>query len=66
MFHFADPVRGDIQRPLAVVPRISVTLDNPVELARANIPFDRYLSVTVRSALMSRKPVVVSLSPPRD
>jgi LmbE family N-acetylglucosaminyl deacetylase len=64
VFHFADPVRGDIQRPLAVVPRISVTLDNPVELTRANFPFDRYLSVTLRSALMSRKPVVVSLSVP--
>jgi LmbE family N-acetylglucosaminyl deacetylase len=64
VFHFADPVRGDIQRPLAVVPRISVTLDNTAELARANVPFDRYLSVTLRSALMSRKPVVVSLSVP--
>jgi LmbE family N-acetylglucosaminyl deacetylase len=64
VFHFADPVRGDIQRPIAVAPAISVTLDNPVELARANLPFDRYLSVTVRSALMSRRPVVVSLSLP--
>ena len=50
VFHFADPVRGDIQRPLAVVPRISVTLDNPVELARANIPFDRYLATCEISA----------------
>jgi hypothetical protein len=64
VYHFADPVRGDIQRPLTVAPAVSVTLDNPVELARANVPFDRYLSVTVRSALMSAKPVVVSLSLP--
>ncbi|HLE56798.1 MAG TPA: PIG-L family deacetylase [Rhodothermia bacterium] len=64
VYHFADPVRGDIQRPLTVVPAVSVTLEHPVELARANVPFDRYLSVTVRSALMSRKSVVVSLSLP--
>jgi len=64
VFHFADPVRGDTQRPLAVVPPISVTLERPVELARASVPFDRYLSVTVRSALMSRKSVAISLSLP--
>lgn len=64
VYHFVDPVRGDIQRPIAVVPPISVTLERPVELARAGVIFDRYLSVAVRSALMSRKPVVVSLSLP--
>lgn len=64
VYHFADPVRGDVQRPIAVVPPISVTLERPIELARAGIPLDRYLSVTVRSALMSRKPVTVSLALP--
>jgi LmbE family N-acetylglucosaminyl deacetylase len=64
VYHFADPVRGDIQRPLAVAPPVSVTLDHQIELARANTPFDRHLSVTVRSALMATKPVVVSLSLP--
>ena len=64
VYHFADPVRGDVQRPLAVAPPISVTLDRSVELARAGVPLDRFFSVTIRSALMSRKPVTVSLSLP--
>jgi LmbE family N-acetylglucosaminyl deacetylase len=64
VYHFVDPVRGDVQRPIAVVPPISVTLERPIELARAGVPIDRYLSVTVRSALMSRKAVTVSLALP--
>jgi hypothetical protein len=32
--HFADPVRGDIQRPLAVAPAMSIALDHTIELAR--------------------------------
>jgi len=64
VFHFADPVRGDVQRPLAVAPAMSVTLENSVELARAGIPLDRFFSVTLRSALLAQKPVMVSLSLP--
>jgi LmbE family N-acetylglucosaminyl deacetylase len=64
VFHFADPVRGDVQRPLAVAPPMSITLDRSVELARAAIPFDRFFSVTLRSAMMSRMPVTVALSLP--
>lgn len=64
VYHFADPVRGDVQRPLVVAPALSVTLDRQVELARAGVPLDRFFAVTVRSALMSRKPVTVSLSLP--
>ncbi|MEP6904489.1 MAG: PIG-L family deacetylase [Gemmatimonadales bacterium] len=64
VFHFADPVRGDVQRPLAVAPAMSVTLDNSVELARAGIPLDRFLRVTLRSALLARKPVMISLTLP--
>ncbi|HYN83236.1 MAG TPA: PIG-L family deacetylase [Gemmatimonadaceae bacterium] len=64
VYHFVDLVQGDIQRPIAVVPPISITLEHPLELARAGIPFDRFLTVTVRSALTSRKSVVVSLSLP--
>jgi LmbE family N-acetylglucosaminyl deacetylase len=64
VYHFADPVRGDMQRPLAVAPAMSVTLENSAELARAGIALDRFFSVTLRSALMSQKPVTVSLSLP--
>ena len=61
VYRYADPVRGDVQRPVAVVPLLSVTLARPVELARANTPIDRYFNVTLRSASMKALPVKVSL-----
>lgn len=64
VYRYADPVRGDIQRPLAIVPALSVTLDGAVELARANTTLDRFFNVKLRSAVMSRKPVTVSLTLP--
>jgi LmbE family N-acetylglucosaminyl deacetylase len=64
VYHYADPVRGDIQRPMAVAPALSVTLDRAVELARANTPLDRFFNVKLRSAVMSKKPVTVSLNLP--
>jgi LmbE family N-acetylglucosaminyl deacetylase len=62
--HFADPVRGDIQRPLAVAPAMSVALDHTVELARAGVSIDRFFTVTLHSALPAKKPVTVALSLP--
>lgn len=64
VYHFADPVRGDIQRPVAVAPAMSVTFERSAELARAGVPIDRFFSVTLRSALMSRKPAMVLLTLP--
>ena len=64
VYHYADPVRGDIQRPLAVAPVLSVTLDRAVELARANTSVDRFFNVKVRSAAMSARPVTVTLGLP--
>lgn len=61
VFRLADAVRGDVQRPLSVAPAISVTLNSPVEIARANSALDRYFNVTLRSALMSAQFVKVSL-----
>jgi len=63
--HYADPVRGDVQRPLMVAPGISLTLDRTVEVARAGSPFDRFIGVTLRSALQDTTPVVVHLNLPR-
>lgn len=60
-----DPVRGDIQTPVAVVPPLSVALDHPVELARADAAFERFVNVTIRSASMQAQAVRVSLSLPR-
>ncbi len=64
VFRYVDLVRGDIQRPLAVTPALSVALDRSVELARANALVDRFFNVKLRSAMMSARPVRVSLSLP--
>jgi LmbE family N-acetylglucosaminyl deacetylase len=64
VFRFVDPVRGDVQRPVAVVPAISVALDNTIELSQANMPLDRFINVTIRSARMKAQPVKVSLTIP--
>lgn len=64
VYHYADPVRGDIQRPLAVAPALSVTLDRAVELARANTQIDRFFNVKLRSAVMSKRLVTVTLNLP--
>jgi LmbE family N-acetylglucosaminyl deacetylase len=61
VYHFADPVRGDVQRPVAVAPPLSVTFEHTVELARADAPFDRFFTVTLRSAIPARKSVTLSL-----
>lgn len=64
VYRFADPVRGEVQRPLATVPAVSITLDNATELVRANAGFQRFFNVTLRSAVMHAMPVSVSLSLP--
>jgi LmbE family N-acetylglucosaminyl deacetylase len=61
----ADAVVGEIRRPVAVVPEISVLLEREVEYARANEPLDRDMRVSVRSAATSPRDVSVSLRLPR-
>jgi LmbE family N-acetylglucosaminyl deacetylase len=65
VLRIANPARGEEQRPLAVVPAISVTLDRTVGYARANAPLDRELRVTLRSAHDSTRDVNVRLELPR-
>jgi LmbE family N-acetylglucosaminyl deacetylase len=60
----ADAVVGEIRRPLAVVPEISVLLEHEVEYARANEPLDREMRVSVRSAATSQRDVSISLRLP--
>ena len=64
VYHYADSAKGDIQIPLVVSPGISITLDNPTEIARANVPLDRLLRVTVRSALSDSADVTVAVATP--
>ena len=64
VFRYVDPIRGEVQRPLAVAPAISVTLENVSELARAKTHIDRFYNVTLRSALMKPAEVRVGLTLP--
>jgi LmbE family N-acetylglucosaminyl deacetylase len=61
----ANPARGEEERPLAVVPPISVTLDREVGYARASAPIDRELRVTLRSAYERARDVSVRLELPQ-
>ena len=64
VYRYVDAVKGEVQRPLAVAPAISVTLDNASELARAGKAFDRFYNVTLRSARMKAVAATVSLALP--
>jgi hypothetical protein len=65
VFRYADPARGEVRRPIATVPEISVLLQHDVEYARANAPFERTVMVTLHSSSPSPREVDVSLSVPR-
>jgi LmbE family N-acetylglucosaminyl deacetylase len=64
VYRYVDPVKGEVQRPLAAAPAVSITLDNTSELARAGKDFDRFYNVTLRSARTKAAPVTVSLALP--
>jgi LmbE family N-acetylglucosaminyl deacetylase len=61
---FADPVRGEVRRPLEVAPALSVTLERTVEYAPANTDLRRPLRVLLRSASPDTVVVQVSLGLP--
>jgi LmbE family N-acetylglucosaminyl deacetylase len=65
VYRYADPVRGEIQHPLAVVPAIAVTLESAHEYAKAGTPIDRVLRAELRSgrALEQRVRLIVNVPP---
>lgn len=65
VYRYADPVRGEVHRPLAAVPAISVTLDRPLELLPANTDVKRTIQVQLRSADTVARAAVVRLRLPR-
>jgi len=65
VYHYVDRVRGDVQRPLIVAPGISITLDQAIEMVRANIQSNQLVRATLRSALSDSSPVTVTLALPR-
>jgi len=64
VFHYVDPVRGDVQRPLVVAPGISVTFDRTIEIARSEAPLERFVNVTLRSAFSDTTSASVALDLP--
>jgi hypothetical protein len=64
VYRYADPLRGDVSRPLATVPEVSVTLDRAIEYAPARTALVRQLRVELRSGATSARDVRVSLNLP--
>ncbi len=62
---FADPGRGEVDRPLAFVPAVTLTLDRTVEYVPAGVHIDRSLRVWLRSGVDSARTVRVSLQLPK-
>ncbi|HWH51446.1 MAG TPA: PIG-L family deacetylase [Gemmatimonadaceae bacterium] len=62
---FADRARGEVDRPIATVPAITVLLQHEIEYALANHPFDRTMVVHVASAATAPRQVDVTLALPR-
>jgi LmbE family N-acetylglucosaminyl deacetylase len=60
-----DPSRGEIDRPVAVVPAVAVTFDQTVEYVPARTTIDRSVAVTLRSGSAVSHDVVVSLQLPK-
>ncbi len=64
VYRYADPARGELRRPVSIVPGLSVLLDDDVEYARANVPLVRSWTVRLHNASASARGVSVSLGVP--
>ncbi len=64
VYRFADPVRGEIQRPVAVVPPVSVTLEHTTGYARAGAAVDRVARAELRSGRNVEQRVVIRVRTP--
>jgi LmbE family N-acetylglucosaminyl deacetylase len=61
VYRYADPVEGDVQVPVAVVPGISIGHERVVDYLRADADVERRLRVAVLSSYPSPQPVSVRL-----
>ena len=59
-----DPIAGDVERQLAVVPAVSVAFERPVEYVRSGVPVDRNIHVIVRTVRRSDQTIAVRLELP--
>jgi len=64
VYRYADPVRGEIRRPIAGVPAVSVRLEQAIEYAPARAPIERDLRVDVWHPAANAKDVRVTLRLP--
>ena len=64
VYRFASAALGEVRRPIAIVPEVSVLLQHEVEYARANAAFDRTTLVNVHSAASAPRDVAVTLALP--
>jgi len=64
IFRVADPARGELRRPVAAVPAVSVLFDDEVQYARAGVPLDRTYAVHLKSATTAPRGVSVTLTLP--
>jgi LmbE family N-acetylglucosaminyl deacetylase len=64
VYRYGDKALGEVRRPIATIPEISLLLEHEVEYARANAPFDRSMLVYVHSAAASPREVDVTLALP--
>jgi LmbE family N-acetylglucosaminyl deacetylase len=60
----AEPGRGEVDRPVAFVPALTLTLDRTVEYVPAGVRIDRSLRVLLRSGADSARAATVSLHLP--
>ncbi len=65
-FRYADDIRGEIRRPLAVVPRVAISLDQDlIVVARSGKKTERQLSVTVTNNSSSPIQGRIEANPPK-
>ena len=64
VYRYGDHALGEVRRPIATIPEISLLLEHEVEYARANAPFDRSMLVYVHSAASTPRAVDVTLALP--
>jgi LmbE family N-acetylglucosaminyl deacetylase len=64
VYRYADPIRGDVSRPVDFVPEVAVTTDRAIEYAAARTPLVRQLRVELRSGATAARTVSVRLKLP--
>lgn len=64
VYRYADQVKGELNRALAMAPAVAIRLGRTMEYLRANTALDRTVLVTVSSALGTPQTVKVALKTP--